>query len=192
MMDAADVYLMYCAIKAHFSRENYDYHKFGGKTKIKRDSFYKRKDRFFFARLAKKYKTKEEIEDYLVSNYISCRGAWIGKFDDDVYNEWKRKKQSLTYNFINEMTPYADRFEELFLWEDTHPLLLREYMGKRVSMETLVILDELINFQKKWRDDDIVWKDLKKLMNNYKKFLTFDKNKCRVSLMKLIEEENVY
>lgn len=192
MMDAADVYLMYCAIKAHFSRENYDYHKFGGKTKIKRDSFYKRKDRFFFARLAKKYKTKEEIEDYLVSNYIACRGAWIGKFDDDVYNEWKRKKQSLTYNFINEMTPYADRFEELFLWEDTHPLLLREYMGKRVSMETLVILDELINFQKKWRDDDIVWKDLKKLMNNYKKFLTFDKNKCRVSLMKLIEEENVY
>ena len=192
MMDAADVYLMYCVIKAHFSRENYDYHKFGGKTKIKRDSFYKRKDRFFFARLAKKYKTKEEIEDYLVSNYIACRGAWIGKFDDDVYNEWKRKKQSLTYNFINEMTPYADRFEELFLWEDTHPLLLREYMGKRVSMETLVILDELINFQKKWRDDDIVWKDLKKLMNNYKKFLTFDKNKCRVSLMKLIEEENVY
>lgn len=92
MMDAADVYLMYCAIKAHFSRENYDYHKFGGKTKIKRDSFYKRKDRFFFARLAKKYKTKEEIEDYLVSNYIACRGAWIGKFDDDVYNEWKRKK----------------------------------------------------------------------------------------------------
>ena len=29
-------------------------------------------------------------------------------------------------------------------------------------------------------------------MNNYKKFLTFDKNKCRVNLMKLIEEENVY
>ena len=187
MMDAADVYLMYCAIKAHFSRENYDYHKFGGKTKIKRDSFYKRKDRFFFARLAKKYKTKEEIEDYLVSNYIACRGAWIGKFDDDVYNEWKRKKQSLTYNFINEMTPYADRFEELFLWEDTHPLLLREYMGKRVSMETLVILDELINFQKKWRDDDIVWKDLKKLMNNYKKFLTFDTEQCRIILLKFVK-----
>ena len=46
-MDAADVYLTYCAIKAHFSKNNYDYHKFAGKTKIKRDSFYKRKDRFF-------------------------------------------------------------------------------------------------------------------------------------------------
>ena len=51
-MDAADVYLTYCAIKAHFSKNKYDYHKFAGKTKIKRDSFYKRKDRFFFARLA--------------------------------------------------------------------------------------------------------------------------------------------
>ena len=34
-MDAADVFLMYCAIKAHFSRDKYDYHKFGGKTKTK-------------------------------------------------------------------------------------------------------------------------------------------------------------
>ena len=47
--------------------------------------------------------------------------------------------------------------------EDTHPLLLREYMGKRVSMETLVILDELINFQKNWRDDDLIWKEPKKI-----------------------------
>ena len=63
-MDAADVYLTYCAIKAHFSKNKYDYHKFAGKTKIKRDSFYKRKDRFFFARLARKLKTKKETARY--------------------------------------------------------------------------------------------------------------------------------
>ena len=79
-MDAADVYLTYCAIKAHFSKNNYDYHKFAGKTKIKRDSFYKRKDRFFFARLARKYKTKEEIENYLVANYITVKAPIIGTF----------------------------------------------------------------------------------------------------------------
>ena len=86
-MDAADVFLMYCAIKAHFSRDKYDYHKFGGKTKTKRDSFYKRKDRFFFARLARKYKTKEDIESYLVSNYVACKGGYVGKFDDEVYKD---------------------------------------------------------------------------------------------------------
>ena len=187
-MDAADVFLTYCAIKAHFSRDNYDYHKFGGKTKTKRDSFYKRKDRFFFARLSRKYKSKEEIESYLVSNYVACKGGWVGKFDDEVYKEWKRKTQSLSYNFVSELTPYAERFEELFEWGDTHPLLLREYLGKRLSMETMIILDELTHFQKKWNDDDMIWKDVKKLMNKYKKFLTIDKNKCKVKLINLIKE----
>ena len=45
-MEAADVYLMYCALKAHFSRENYDYHQYGGKTKIKRDSKKPKKNLF--------------------------------------------------------------------------------------------------------------------------------------------------
>ena len=34
-MEPVEVYLMYCAIKAHFSRAEYDYHKYGGKTKTK-------------------------------------------------------------------------------------------------------------------------------------------------------------
>ena len=152
-MEAADVYLMYCALKAHFSRENYDYHQYGGKTKIKRDSYYKRKDRFF-------------------------------------YIDWKRKTQSLSYTFINEIEPYANRFEELFKWEDTHPLLLREYLGKRISMETMIILDELTHFQKNWKDNDMIWKDIKKILNNYKKFLTIDKNKCKVALINAVKESN--
>lgn len=186
-MDAADVYLMYCAIRAHFTRDSYDYHKFGGKTRTKRDTFYKRKDRYFFARLAKKYSTKEEVENYLVSNYVSCRGGWIGKFDDDNYKDWMKKTQSLTYTFTNELSPYTDKFEELFQWEETHPLLLREYLGKRISIETMIILDDLVNYQKRWKDDDLIWSDVKKIMNKYKKFLTYDKKRCKLGLMKLIE-----
>ena len=53
-MEPIDVYLMYCALKAHFSREDYDYHKYGGKTKISRESYWKRKDRYYFAKIANK------------------------------------------------------------------------------------------------------------------------------------------
>ena len=53
-MEPIDVYLMYCAMKAHFSKNNYDFHKYGGKTKVSRDSFWKRKDKYFFVKLAKK------------------------------------------------------------------------------------------------------------------------------------------
>ena len=57
-MQSADVYLMYCALKAHF-KGDYDYHKFSGQTKVKRDSFWKRKDRVFFVKIGRKYNDGE-------------------------------------------------------------------------------------------------------------------------------------
>ena len=53
-------------------------------------------------------------------------------------------------------------------------------------METMIILDELTHFQKNWDDNDVIWKDTKKLMNKYKKFLTINKNKCKVELINLM------
>ena len=67
-MEPIDVYLMYCAMKAHFGKGDYDFVDYKGKTKIKRESFYKRKDRSFFAKLSRKYKTEEEIKNYFISN----------------------------------------------------------------------------------------------------------------------------
>ena len=64
-MEPVDVYLTYCSIKTHFSRKNYDYHKFNGKTTAKKASFYKRKDRIFFAKIARKYKSKQELVNYM-------------------------------------------------------------------------------------------------------------------------------
>ena len=94
----------------------------------------------------------------------------------------------MTYNFINEMTPYADRFEELFKWEDNHPLLLKEYLGKRVSIESMVILQELVNYMKSWKDKDLIWKDHKLLISKYKNFLTIDTKSCKLKLMKVLKK----
>ena len=63
----------------------------------------------------------------------------------------------------------------------------------RVSLETMIIVDELVEYGNKWDKqlkDDIVWIDLKKLMKNYKGFLTINKNRYRMKLLKLIEESN--
>ena len=47
-MEPIDIYLMYCAMKAHFGKSDYDFIKYEGKSKVSRDSFWKRKDRSFF------------------------------------------------------------------------------------------------------------------------------------------------
>ena len=38
-MEAVDVYLMYCALKAHFGKSDYDFVKYGGKSSATKKSF---------------------------------------------------------------------------------------------------------------------------------------------------------
>ena len=192
-MQAVDVYLMYCALKAHFQGD-YDYHRFSGKTKTKRESYYKRKDRFFFAKTAVKYEDTEVL-NYFVSNFIHDRSGYIANFTDKNYETWMNKRAMFYEIFSQEMQPFVKNFEPLFECESgQHPTLLKEYMGKRISLEPMIVLDDLVEFSKRWDKelvwDDFVWPDVKKLMNNYKGFLTINTDKYRMKLLKLIEESS--
>ena len=191
-MEPIDVYLMYCAMKAHFSKGDYDFVDYKGKTKIKRESFYKRKDRAFFVRLSRKYKVEEEIKNYFVSNFIKDKKGYIANFSDEIYNSWKLKRQGFFDMFELEMKPLVEAFEDLFVVENgQHPKIMKEFLGSRISLETLIIMDELVGFDTQWNDamkDDIIWLDLRNLMDNYERFLTIDREQYRIRLLKLIEE----
>jgi len=191
-MEPIDVYLMYCAMKAHFGNTDYDFITYKGKSRVSRDSFYKRKDRVFFVKLSRKYKEYNEIRDYFISNFIKDRKGYISSFNDENYENWKTRRHSFYNIFIEEIKPFIKEFNPLFkVKKSEHPKLMKEFLGGRLSLETLIVLDELVKFTKKWNQklkDDIVWLDLKKLMNDYKRFLTIDKNKYRIHLLNLIEE----
>ena len=193
-MEPIDVYLMYCAMKAHFGKSDYDFVTYRGKTRIKRDTFYKRKDRSFFVRLARKYKTEQEITNYLVSNFIRDKKGYIANFNDENYESWKLKRKGFFDLFEVEMKPLVEAFEDLFTVKNgQHPKLMKEFLGGRVSLETTIILDELVSYSQSWNkqlEDDIIWIDLRNLMNNYKRFLTIDQEQYKIKLLKLIEESS--
>ena len=193
-MEPIDVYLMYCAMKAHFSKNDYDFFTYKGKSRVPRNSFYKRKDRGFFVKLSRKYSEEEDLKNYLVANFILDRRGYIANFSNENYEQWKEKRNNFYNMFTDEIRPLVKNFNPLFEVKNSeHPILLKEYLGKRVSLETLIILDDLVNFSKTWDNrmtEDYIWFDLKKLMNNYKRFLTIDKNQYRIQLLKLIEESN--
>ena len=193
-MEPIDVYLMYCAMKAHFSKNDYDFFTYKGKSRVSRNSFYKRKDRIFFVKLSKKYPEEEDLKNYMVANFIMDRRGYVANFNDENYEQWKEKRSNFYNIFTDEIRPLVKNFNPLFEVKNSeHPILLKEYLGKRVSLETLIILDELVKFGKTWDNrlaEDYIWFDLKKLMNNYKRFLTIDKNQYRIQLLKLIEESN--
>ena len=193
-MEPIDVYLMYCAMKAHFGKSDYDFVTYKGKTRIKRDTFYKRKDRSFFVKLARKYSTEEQIKNYFVSNFIKDKKGYIANFNDENFESWKLKRQGFFELFELEMKPLVEAFEDLFtVTNGQHPKLMREFLGGRVSLETLIILDDLVCFDVNWNrelEDDIIWIDLRNLMDNYKRFLTIDQAQYKIKLLKLIEESN--
>ena len=193
-MEPIDVYLMYGAMKAHFGKSDYDFVTYKGKTLIKRDTFYKRKVRSFFVRLARKYHTELEIKNYFVANFIKDKKGYIANFSNENYESWKLKRQGFFDLFEVEMKPLVEAFEDLFtVTNGQHPKLMKEFLGGRVSLETLIILDELVNYGPDWNtqlEDDIIWIDLDNLMNNYERFLTIDQEQYKIRLLKLIEESS--
>ena len=72
-----------------------------------------------------------------------------------------------------------------------HPLLLKQFFGKNVDIETMVILDSLFSYCKKWDrdiDEKIIWPQTKKLIKNYSSVLTFDREWYRIETIKIIKE----
>ena len=191
-MEGWQAYQMYLGLKLHFTTD-YDYTRYGGKTSASKASFLKRKDRNFFARVARKY--GESTKDYFISNFVCSPKGWLGDFNETNYNAWVKHRQSLTYNFTTDMSVVFSQvanFEEIFSCQNgQHPVLLKNFLAKRISLETMVILQGLLNYVKRWDKelkDDLVWPDNRRLIVKYGAFLNYDKEKCKVQLLKLTKE----
>ena len=120
-----DAYRQYLALKNHFTKDSYDYHKYCGKSRATVQSFYKRKDRFWFERI-----------EFFVSNFITCTDPsklWIGEMireGEERYEQWKKRNQSLSYIFKEEtQSLFEDRkVEEVFDCSKGHPLILKKFL----------------------------------------------------------------
>ena len=178
-----DCYKNYIALKNHFTRDNYDYYKYCGKSRASLQSFYKRKDRFWFEKISRQ-KTDKEIEEFFVSNFVSCsdpESLWIGeiiKNGESSYTEWKKKIQSLSYLFKEESQKLfsENKFEDVFNCSKGHPPLLKMFLSGKISLETMVIYDKIFlfgnNFDK--RLNDPVWETVSRRVKKYNPFLNID------------------
>jgi len=194
-----DAYKTYLALKQHFTSD-YDYFKYNGKVRANVDSFLKRRDKFFFRKLSKKY-TKDELVNFFVSNFI-VSDNWIGNLisqeSEDNYVHFKKRMESLGYSVRNELHFLFDYcrdmdldFNKLLLVEDgNHPLLLKLWLQKKVSIETVIIMDDILRFTRYWdaKLDDIVWEEKKRLISKYRKFLNYDLFHYRKMIKEIIHE----
>jgi len=177
-----DTYKTYLALKNHFTKDTYDYHKYHGKSRASLQSFYKRRDRFWFEKLSRQ-KEDKEVVNFFVANFVSCtdpQTVWIGEMIKDgesKYTSWQKRVQSLSYLFKEESQQlFENKFNEIFDCSKGHPLLLKNFLVGNISIETMVIYDKIFlfrkNFDKKLKDP--VWETVSLKIKKYSPFLHID------------------
>ena len=194
-MNEFEAYQNYLALKLHFSSD-YDYFKYNGKTNATQKSFEKRRDRFRFSKLARKLDDSLLIE-YFVANIISGN-VWVGQMDEKVLKEWTAKNESIEYIFKNEcekLLTNASNFDIIFNCEKgNHPKLVKAYLGKKISLETLVIFEKLVHYRKTFDQEireQIIWPKVSRLIRKYEPFVDADIKRCKKEIVKIVEIEGL-
>lgn len=191
-MSPFDVYKTYIGIKNHFTKKEYDYHRYNGKVKASISTFNKRKDRIFFERMSRQ-KNDSEILDFFVSNFSYSsdpQSLWIGeiiKNGEDVFKKWKRKIESLSYVFkeeISENLTIDDCNQYFKIDKNRHPTIFKLFLQNKISIETLIILNKLIKYKGYFDSNlkDPVWMFTSMKIDKYSSFLYINEGKFKTIL----------
>jgi len=195
-----DLYGLYQAIKLHFTSDRYNFFHYDGRTRVSVDAFEKRRDKYFFHRLARKYRD-DEMVPFLVANFVHTDNNWtkslLEEEAEQTYREWKRITDSMSKIYVEDLKKVAtkENFNSIFEVKDgQHPKLLIHYMQKDVTLETMVILNNIFDFVRIWDKkiaDDIVYPKISRKIRKYGSFLNVDVNKYKLLTKEtLLADEN--
>jgi hypothetical protein len=196
-MEPFRVFKYYLALKLHFTTDGYDIVKNKGRVKATEESFKRRRDIYAITKISKSY-NDEEVVNFLVSNFVSG-DRWGGVFDSEAKNRylgWKNKIEALSYNFKNDMGEIIDglgliEFDEERIFKvspNEHPYIIKAYLSKKISIETLVILNKLFKFTDKFDteiEEQVVWPDISRLIKKYHPFLRINKDTYNALLRRI-------
>ncbi len=184
-MDAFEAYKHYVALKNHFTSNNYDYFKYNGHIRAKRESFESRNDKYFFQKLAK----RKDLVHFLVSLFVyGSRDSWIGDIvrneeNERMYNKWQKVRQAITYVFSNDIENFEPDLKGSFdVVDGQHPLALRLLLSETIHIETFIIMNDIIKFVPHWNKhitDTVVWPSVRHKCKKYQPFMEYDVSKCR-------------
>jgi len=187
---------LYHSLRLHF-KGSYDYIKYGGKTNMSQDKFQLRGDKYFFYRLSRKYNL-DELKEFYIANFLVNPDIRPGALElqgaTDIYKKWRSVVDSLKYKFTNDIIYLIENYNiesTLKVKNGQYPLLFELVMQETIHVETLVILNEILNFFPMWNEkisDDIVWPALRTKYLKYAPFLKYDRKEYKGILKETLRE----
>lgn len=183
-INALEAYKLFQSVKLHFTSEKYDFFKAGGRVRITEKAFSVRRDRFTFQKLAKKY-NRDDFIALVVSNILKKESLWsmnlLETESEDNLTEYKRKMQSISYNFTQDMKKLLDwsqnngsSVDRMLVVDGGYPPLLHMAMQGEINLETLVIMNEVLGFFDMWKRkiaDQIIWPEFARKCEKYSAFV---------------------
>lgn len=189
-------YLLFLALRTHFTKARYDFFQMNGKLRATKESYLKRNDKMFFEKIAKRYDS-EELKNFYIANFLEDRHYITEMLDEDAhgtYFDYMKRRQALTYNFKNELVSVfsTDSLTAPFrLTTDTYPDIITLRMRNVISWETSIILNDFVPYVDKfdkYLEDDIIWNRMSLKLHKYKPFVKYDKEKFKHILRERINE----
>jgi hypothetical protein len=187
-MTSFEVYKDYLALKNHFNLLGYNYFRYNSKITANLESFNKRKDKFLFEKVAK----HRDAHNLMLANFIQNPKCFIREIAYDesaeqIYLDWLKRSQSLTYMIAGDLKKLNKTFNENFIVRDNqHPILIKLFCSDSISPETLCVLVDISRCLKHWDkelNDDVVWNEIKLLIKKYIPFIKYDREKIKKLLV---------
>lgn len=185
-MTGYETFSLYHVLKLHFTTD-YDYFKYNGKCNINIETFEKRRDKYHFYKLSRKYQ-ENDFREFVISTLMHNENAWAGTLlEDDTYDIHLKRTaiiQSLGYTFKNDcaIIREAGGINETLKVVDGYPILLTMTLQKVTTIETLCILNSFMNFLPVWNRkiaDTIQWPIVYRKYVKYAPFLDFPRDLFR-------------
>lgn len=181
-MEGMHAYQTFIALKLHFTTDSYDYIKYNGKTRpITEEALKKRKDYNHLRRVERKY--ADNIVDYIVANFVSGQsGLWTTNFSslqcEKNYVDWKQRHSEFPKLFKADLAKISAEWNKsLQVVNGGHPPLLKQYLGKKIHIETVIAMNEILNFLPYWDkqiQDTVIWADVSRMIKKYRPFVKFN------------------
>lgn len=200
-MDGFKAYRYYLALKLHFTTDKFDVFQNRGNVRGTREAFNARNDRYIFEKLALKHSDDKEIIQFFVANFAYGRDSAIyaGQEAEDNYMQWLKRKQSITKIFVDDLATILTHIEvnklkysAIFEFtQNEYPVALSLFIGGKISIESLRIIDDFTDILDKWRIHPTIryiWDDEIRRITKLTGFVKYDKIKLSTIFEKFKEE----
>ena len=200
-MDGYKAYRYYLAIKLHFTTDKFNVFENRGNVKGTREAFNARNDRYIFEKLAKRMPIDKDLIQYFVANfaYGSDNAIYASSEADENYVNWMKTKQSMTKIFIDDLARILTYIEvnklknsAIFQFTNNeYPVALSLFVGGKISIETLRILDDYHPIIENWRDHasvKYIWDNELRRITKLTGFVKYDKIKIQKIFDHFMEE----